>query len=99
MSTKFDFRDRPQKLGSNLGPFTPKYHAKTRYITQKKARRASKIVFLMLPVTQEVASSSLVGPAKLTGIVGPCSRSQALPSWFDMLLEYIGFSKTPSNGG
>ena len=32
-------------------------------MTQNKARRTNKIDFLQLPVTQEVASSSLVGPA------------------------------------
>ncbi len=52
--------------GKNLGPIIAEYRPKPRYMTPNKARRASKIVFLRLPVTQEVAGSSPVGPATVS---------------------------------
>jgi hypothetical protein len=54
------------KLGSNSGPTTVKLPPKPCTMTQNKARRTNKIDFLQLTVTQEVASSSLVGPAIFT---------------------------------
>jgi hypothetical protein len=53
-----------------LGPLGSEYQPKPSYITQNKARRTNKIVLLMLPVTQEVASSSLVGPAIFFSQIG-----------------------------
>jgi hypothetical protein len=58
------------KLESNLGPLTPEHRPKSWYTAQNKARRASKIVFQMLPVAREVASLSLVGPANCHSGVG-----------------------------
>jgi hypothetical protein len=51
------------KLGNNLGTNIAKYRTIRWYVTQEKARRTNYLAFLHLPVTQEVASSNLVGPA------------------------------------
>ena len=53
----------PKKLESNLGPKPAESQGKRWGKLQNNTKRANKIRYRGLPVTQEVASSSLVGPA------------------------------------
>jgi hypothetical protein len=52
----------PQKVDSDLSPFTAENQPNSAYSTQNKAKRANKIVFLLLVRDQEVEGSNPFAP-------------------------------------
>jgi hypothetical protein len=56
----------PQKVESDLSPFTAEYQPKRTCSTQNKAKRANKIVFLLLVRDQEAGGSNPLAPTILS---------------------------------
>src|SRR5207244_11471281 len=58
---------RPQQYGSDLSPIAAEYGSISACSTQNKAKRANKIVFLLLIRDQEVDGSNPFAPTNLFG--------------------------------
>ena len=58
MEPGFPESTREAKLGSNLGPFAPEYHAKTEDNTQNKPKRDNRLVHRLLVRDQGLGGSN-----------------------------------------
>ena len=70
-------------VGSNLGPYADKLCRKPSTTTQDKARRTNQIIFSRLPWAQEVSSSNLDAPTKISSAISNAWPIHAHPNFPD----------------